>query len=168
MRGFTLFYEESREAAQHGPRQRNALNTNYTFTMGFSNNVLTVTITETGVLAHTQRPHLGSTFYFKVGNYDQGTRAYARHHASFDRRGLQHRRRAPVGGSTTARRNRHVARQPARGPSALPSVACRPPPASSAVVDRLRRASEAGWPFMHDLAIPRRPRLCSLAGLATT
>ena len=73
--GFTLFYEESRGGGSStGLGNGTALNTNYTFTMGFSKNVLTVTINGKQVFSRAPSARiLASNFYFKVGNYDQGT-----------------------------------------------------------------------------------------------
>jgi len=73
--GFTLFYEESRGGGgSTGLGNATPLNTKYTFTMGFSKNVLTVTINGKQVFSRTPSAGiLGSQFYFKVGNYDQGT-----------------------------------------------------------------------------------------------
>jgi hypothetical protein len=48
------------------------LDTKYTFTMGFSKNVLTVSLNGKQVYSHTPSAGiLGSKFYFKVGDYDQ-------------------------------------------------------------------------------------------------
>jgi hypothetical protein len=73
--GFTLFYEESRGGGSStGLGNGTPLNTKYTFTMGFSKNVLTVTINGKQVFSRTPSAGiLASNFYFKVGNYDQGT-----------------------------------------------------------------------------------------------
>ena len=73
--GFNLFYEEARGAGSNtGLGNRIPLNTRFTFTMGFSKNVLTVTINGQQVFMRTPSANiLGSTFYFKVGNYDQTT-----------------------------------------------------------------------------------------------
>lgn len=71
--GFSLFYEEAKGAGgSTGLGNAVPLDTKYTFTMGFSKNVLTVSINGKQVYSHTPSAGiLGSTFYFKVGNYDQ-------------------------------------------------------------------------------------------------
>jgi hypothetical protein len=75
--GFTVFYEESRSGGgSTGLGNRTALNTNYTFTMEFSQNVLTITINGNRVYTHTPSAGiLNNKFYFKAGNYDQTTSA---------------------------------------------------------------------------------------------
>ena len=76
-KGFSLFYEESKGSGSSvGLNAPVALNTKYSFTLSLSNGVLAVTINGKQVYTHT--PGAGtraSTFYFKVGNYDQGTSA---------------------------------------------------------------------------------------------
>jgi len=71
--GFTLFYEESRGGGgSTGLGNAVPLDTKYTFTMGLSKNVLTVSLNGKQVYSHTPSAGiLGSKFYFKVGNYDQ-------------------------------------------------------------------------------------------------
>jgi hypothetical protein len=71
--GFTLFYEEAKGGGgSTGLGNAVPLNTKYTFTMGFSKNVLTVSINGKQVYSHTPSAGiLGSKFYFKVGDYDQ-------------------------------------------------------------------------------------------------
>jgi len=71
--GFTLFYEEAKGQG-NSTKLGNAvpLNTQYTFTIGLSKNVLSLSINGKPVYSHTPSSHtLGSKFYFKVGNYDQ-------------------------------------------------------------------------------------------------
>jgi hypothetical protein len=76
-KGFGLFYEESKGSG--GNVSLNApvaLNTKYTFTLSLSNGMLTVTINGKQVYTHVPGSDAAkSTFYFKVGNYDQGTSA---------------------------------------------------------------------------------------------
>jgi hypothetical protein len=76
-KGFSLFYEESKGSGSSvGLNAPVALNTKYSFTLSLSNGVLAVTINDKQVYTHT--PGAGtraSKFYFKVGNYDQGTSA---------------------------------------------------------------------------------------------
>ena len=71
--GFSLFYEEAKgQGKSSGLGAGTPLNTRYTFTMGFSKNVLTVSINGRQVYSHTPSAGiLGSKFYFKVGDYDQ-------------------------------------------------------------------------------------------------
>ncbi|HEY2728425.1 MAG TPA: polysaccharide lyase family 7 protein [Polyangia bacterium] len=71
--GFTLLYEEAKGGGvSTGLGNAVPLNSNYTFTMGLSKNVLTVSINGKQVYSHTPSAAiLGSKFYFKVGNYDQ-------------------------------------------------------------------------------------------------
>jgi hypothetical protein len=73
--GFTLFYEEARGAGSStGLGTKVALDTRYTFTMALTKGVLTVTINDKQVYSHTPGGAVsGSRFYFKVGNYDQGS-----------------------------------------------------------------------------------------------
>ncbi len=75
--GFGLFYEESKGSGVTNPLNAPAaLNMKYTFTLSLSKGVLSVTINGKQVYTHT--PSAGtskSTFYFKVGNYDQNTSA---------------------------------------------------------------------------------------------
>jgi hypothetical protein len=77
--GFTVFYEESRgNGGTSSLGNGTALDTPYTFTMSLSKNVLTIAIS--GKQVYSRTPSLGiltSSFYFKVGNYDQGTTAGA-------------------------------------------------------------------------------------------
>jgi hypothetical protein len=76
-KGFSLLYEESKGAGNSvGLNAPVALNAKYTFTLSLSSGVLAVTINGKQVYTHT--PGAGtqaSKFYFKVGNYDQGTSA---------------------------------------------------------------------------------------------
>lgn len=75
--GFTVFYEESRGGGgSTNLGNGTALNAQYTFTMAFSKNILTIAINGKPVYAHTPSGRiLTSKFYFKVGNYDQGSTA---------------------------------------------------------------------------------------------
>ena len=75
--GFGLFYEESKGSGSNNTLNAPAaLNTNYTFTLSLSNGVLSVTVNGKQVYTHTPSAGtLKSTFYFKVGNYDQNTSA---------------------------------------------------------------------------------------------
>ncbi len=73
--GFTLFYEESRSGG-NSTNLGNAtpLDTRYSFTMALSNNVLTITLNGKQVFQRTPGSGISANkFYFKVGNYDQGT-----------------------------------------------------------------------------------------------
>ena len=76
-KGFSLFYEESKGAGSSVDLDAPvALNAKYTFILSLSKGVLAVTINGKQVYTHT--PGAGtqsSKFYFKVGNYDQGTSA---------------------------------------------------------------------------------------------
>jgi len=71
--GFTMFYEEAKGAGSStGLNMRVPLNTQYTFTMSLTKNVLTCSINGKQVYARTPSDRIqGSKFYFKVGNYDQ-------------------------------------------------------------------------------------------------
>jgi hypothetical protein len=75
--GFSVFYEENKGGG--GSTKLSGafpVGTKYTFMLSLSNGVLTVTINGKQLYSHT--PSSGtqaSTFYFKVGNYDQGTSA---------------------------------------------------------------------------------------------
>jgi hypothetical protein len=74
-KGFGLFYEESKGSGGNVPLNAPApLNTKYSFTLSLSKGVLTVTINGKQVYTHAPGT-ANSTFYFKVGNYDQGTSA---------------------------------------------------------------------------------------------
>jgi hypothetical protein len=76
-KGFSLFYEESKGSGSSvGLNAPVALNTKYSFILSLSNGVLNVTINDKQVYTHTPSPGTrASKFYFKVGNYDQGTSA---------------------------------------------------------------------------------------------
>jgi hypothetical protein len=76
-KGFSLLYEESKGAGSTvGLDTTVALNAKYTFTLSLSNGVLTVTVNGKQVYTHTPSADtVKSTFYFKVGNYDQDTSA---------------------------------------------------------------------------------------------
>lgn len=75
--GFSVFYEENKGAGSSTKLSGSfAADTKYTFILSLSKGVLTVTINGKQLYSHT--PSSGtqaSTFYFKVGNYDQGTSA---------------------------------------------------------------------------------------------
>jgi hypothetical protein len=75
--GFSVFYEENKGAGGSTKLSGSfPANTKYTFILSLSAGVLTVTINGKQLYSHT--PSSGtqaSTFYFKVGNYDQGTSA---------------------------------------------------------------------------------------------
>jgi hypothetical protein len=76
-KGFALFYEETKGSGSSVPLNAPvALNTKYSFTLSLSNGVLAVTINDKQVYMHTPGASTrASKFYFKVGNYDQGTSA---------------------------------------------------------------------------------------------
>ena len=76
-KGFGLFYEESKGSGNNVTLNAPvALNTKYTFTLSLSNGMLTVTINGKQVYTHAPGSAAAkSSFYFKVGNYDQGTSA---------------------------------------------------------------------------------------------
>ena len=71
--GFELFYEESKGNGSATPLSTSiALNTPYTFTLGFSNGELTVVVD--GKQVYSKMPTPGTAakkFNFKVGDYDQ-------------------------------------------------------------------------------------------------
>ena len=71
--GFSLFYEEVRgQGGSTNLGNPTPLNTHYSFTIGFSRNVLTVSINGKQVFSRTPSARiLASNFFFKVGDYDQ-------------------------------------------------------------------------------------------------
>jgi len=72
--GLKLFYEESKGNGETPVDLKTpiAMNTKYTFTLGYSNKVLTVNVNGKQVYTRTPSSAVsGKTFFFKVGNYDQ-------------------------------------------------------------------------------------------------
>jgi hypothetical protein len=77
--GFELFYEEAKGGgSENDLKTPIALGSKYTFTIALSQGVLSVTVNGKQVYSHTPSSGiLSSTFYFKVGDYDQTATAGA-------------------------------------------------------------------------------------------
>ncbi len=72
--GLNLFYEEAKGAGEPVVDLKTpiAMNTKYTFTVGYSKKVLTVSVNGKQVYSRTPTSAVsGKTFFFKFGNYDQ-------------------------------------------------------------------------------------------------